>query len=185
MSIVALQSVIDIALEAVVLANYASNINAINCITITVPVYMAIFVFAHLFQLVLAYDALRLKNTIQIIGLCIFNLAFLLYAILQINQIQDALDPDSYQPSKICPNTNFGALSTNAEDNYADHYLSSYAYSGKLFVQRLRPILITIPVLIGIAELAYLFQAWKLYQEFGWKIYKRIGADVKMKSGYR
>lgn len=41
------------------------------------------FVLAHLFQLVLALDALAAKNTIQIIGLLCFNTLFLAYSIVQ------------------------------------------------------------------------------------------------------
>lgn len=40
----------------------------------------------------MVYDALRLKNTIQIIGLCIFNNALLIYAAVQGTQIHDAVD---------------------------------------------------------------------------------------------
>lgn len=36
------------------------------------------------------WDALRLKNTIQIIGLCFWNVGVLAYAALQKNQIRDA-----------------------------------------------------------------------------------------------
>lgn len=47
------------------------------------------------------------------------------------------------------------------------------------------PLLVAIPVVIGLSAIAYLALAAKLYMEFGWKIYKRIGADVKMKEMYR
>lgn len=40
--------------------------------------------FAHLFQLVLAVDALQAKNMIQIMGLLIFNSLFLVYSIIQV-----------------------------------------------------------------------------------------------------
>lgn len=42
------------------------------------------FVFAHLFQLVLAMDALAAKNMIQIMGLLIFNSLFLVYSVIQV-----------------------------------------------------------------------------------------------------
>ena len=41
--------------------------------------------------MLLVYDALRLKNTIQIIGLCLFNNALLIYAAVQMTQINDAV----------------------------------------------------------------------------------------------
>lgn len=66
------------------------------------PVYLAVFVLAHLYQIILAVDALANKNTIQIIGLCLFNLAFLVYSIFQIQEVKNAFEtignPDSAVP---------------------------------------------------------------------------------------
>ena len=42
--------------------------------------------------MVLVYDALRLKNTIQIIGICVYNVGLLLYAAVQWSQIHDAIN---------------------------------------------------------------------------------------------
>lgn len=56
----------------------------------TIPTFLALYIFAFLFQLLLVFDALRAKNTIQVIGLCIFNAALLLYAAIQYNQIRDS-----------------------------------------------------------------------------------------------
>ena len=50
------------------------------------------YIFGFIYQLILVYDALRLKNTIQVIGLCIFNNALLIYAAVQMTQINDAVD---------------------------------------------------------------------------------------------
>ena len=58
----------------------------------TIPTFLTLYIFGFLYQLLLAYDALRLKNTIQIIGLCLFNVALLLYAAVQMEQIQDAVN---------------------------------------------------------------------------------------------
>ena len=49
------------------------------------------FIFGYVYELVLAYDALRLKNTIQIIGLCLYNLGLLIYAAVQMAEIHDAV----------------------------------------------------------------------------------------------
>jgi len=42
------------------------------------------FVLAHVVQLVLAFDALVAKNTIQVMALLIFNTLFLAYAAIQV-----------------------------------------------------------------------------------------------------
>ncbi|EIW86533.1 hypothetical protein CONPUDRAFT_78856 [Coniophora puteana RWD-64-598 SS2] len=53
------------------------------------PVYLSIFALAHVFQLVMAVDAVYARNTLQFICLTVFNLLFLLYAVIQIGEIQD------------------------------------------------------------------------------------------------
>jgi hypothetical protein len=55
------------------------------------PVYLAIFALAHVFQFGMALDAVYARNTLQFICLAIFNALFLFYAIIQINEVQEAL----------------------------------------------------------------------------------------------
>jgi hypothetical protein len=38
-----------------------------------------------------------------------------------------------------------------------------------------------LPIVISIAELAYVALAWTIYNEFGWKVYKFLGADRQIK----
>ncbi|KAI0005463.1 hypothetical protein BJV74DRAFT_804560 [Russula compacta] len=38
-----------------------------------------------------------------------------------------------------------------------------------------------LPIVISIAELAYIALAWTIYNEFGWKVYKFLGADRQIK----
>ncbi|KAJ3735036.1 hypothetical protein DFJ43DRAFT_1037341 [Lentinula guzmanii] len=51
------------------------------------PVYLSIFVLAHLFQFVRAIDAVYAQNMLQFIFLTVFNVLFLVYAIIQIGEI--------------------------------------------------------------------------------------------------
>ena len=57
----------------------------------TIPTFLTLYIFGFIYELLLVYDALRLKNTIQVIGLCLFNLALLIYAAVQMDQIQEAV----------------------------------------------------------------------------------------------
>ena len=41
---------------------------------------------------------------------------------------------------------------------------------------------IIVPIVISVAELAYVGLAYKIYTEFGWKVYKFLGADRRMKT---
>jgi hypothetical protein len=48
----------------------------------------------------------------------------------------------------------------------------------------MHPILILIPVITGIAQIAYMYLAYKIYQDFGWLVFKRLGADRKIHRYY-
>lgn len=112
--------------------------------------------FGLLYELVLVYDALRLKNTIQVIGLCICNIGLLIYGAVQVQQIKEAVTSvlivnDAISP-EVWPET--------------------------------EPFLIIIPCVVAMGTLLMLIIAWKLYDEFAWSIYKHISADLQMKRRY-
>ncbi|KAF2091206.1 hypothetical protein K490DRAFT_34026 [Saccharata proteae CBS 121410] len=121
----------------------------------TVPTYLAVFMFGYIYQLILVYDALRLKNTIQVIGLCIYNVGILVYASIQPDQIDDAVK---------------ALMDKNLID--LDFYLS------------IKPFLIAEPCIMAFITLLMSFEAWKLYDEFAWTIYKHISADLRLKRRY-
>jgi len=57
------------------------------------PVYLSIFALAHVFQLAMAIDAVYARNTLQFVCLTIFNILFLVYAVIQIYEIRNSLLP--------------------------------------------------------------------------------------------
>ena len=57
----------------------------------TIPTFLTLYIFGFVYELLLVWDALRLKNTIQIIMLCIYNFSLLIYAAVQIDQIDQAV----------------------------------------------------------------------------------------------
>jgi hypothetical protein len=121
----------------------------------TIPTFLALYSFGFLYELVLVYDALRMKNTIQVIGLCICNIGLLIYGAVQVNQIRTAVsvlaDMDTISPVV-------------------------WAQS--------EPFLIIIPCIVALGTFLMTFVAWKLYDEFAWTIYKHISADLQMKRRY-
>lgn len=121
----------------------------------TIPTFLTLYIFGFIYELVLVYDALRLKNTIQVIGLCICNVGLLIYGAVQMDQIQDAV------------------LTLSQNDN-----IDSGVWGD------MKPFLIAIPCIIGLGSLLMSFIAWKLYDEFAWTIYKHISADLRMKRRY-
>lgn len=124
----------------------------------TIPTFLTLYIFGFLYQLLLVYDALRLKNTIQVIGLCIYNVGLLIYAAVQWIQIQDAV------------NTLLYASKGPFIDIEVKHSI--------------RPYLIAVPCIIALGTVLMSIVAWKLYDEFAWTIYKHISADLRMKRRY-
>jgi hypothetical protein len=123
--------------------------------TRTIPTYLAVFMFGYIYQLWLVWDALRLKNTIQVIGLVIYNIGILIYAAIQFDQIKDAADS-----------------------------LNKEAFVNEQFWIDVKPMLIALPCLMALATILFAFEAWKLYDEFAWTIYKHISADLRLKRRY-
>ena len=128
---------------------------SLNPYSRAIPTSLTLYIFGFLYQLLLVYDALRLKNTIQVIGLCIFNVALLVYASVQMTQIQDAV--------------NHLGLSQNIDTRVWDVT---------------RPYLTAVPCIIALGLVLMSVVAWKLYDEFAWMIYKHISADLRMKRRY-
>lgn len=123
----------------------------------TIPTFLTLFIFAFIYELVLVWDALRMKNTIQVIFVCVANVAFLVFTAIQIDQIKEAIDILTIAK---------GAL---REDDLWEDII---------------PFLGVIPGVVGLGTIIMVFIAWKLYQEFAWDILKHIGADYRMKKRF-
>jgi hypothetical protein len=121
----------------------------------TIPTYLALLIFGFLYELLLVYDALRAKNTIQVIGIVAMNLAILVYTAIQGDQIDDAY-----------------------------HELYGKRLIDFEFYTDVRPYLIALPCITALGTILLSFCAWKLYEEFAWTIYKQISADVRLKNRY-
>ncbi|KAF9198083.1 hypothetical protein BGZ49_001210 [Haplosporangium sp. Z 27] len=124
----------------------------------SIPAYLIVFVFAQLFQLVFAWDAVRAQNTIELIGIVLFNLCCFAYSIFEISQTKTSIFADE-------------------EVGFLKDYHSLYNY--------VLPWLIAVVCVLGITQFLITWLAYELFQEFGWKIYKKIGADPNMKKMYR
>ncbi|KAG8918359.1 hypothetical protein FRC01_001900 [Tulasnella sp. 417] len=118
------------------------------------PVYLGIFVLAHLLQMVLALDAVYNKNTLQFLFLAFFNFSLLLYGSLQIVEVKSNID---------IMISSQGATAASVPVNV---------------------LLIVVPVVIAIAEVFYIGLGYQIWREFGWKIYKFLGADRTIKKIY-
>lgn len=126
-----------------------------NSYSRAIPTSLTLYIFGFLYQLLLVYDALRLKNTIQVIGLCMFNIALLVYASVQMTQIHDAV-----------------------------FYLGDELIDTIEVWDTTKPYLTAVPCIIALGFVSMSVVAWKLYDEFAWMIYKHISADLRMKRRY-
>ena len=66
----------------------------------TIPTFLTLYIFGFIYELLLAYDALRLKNTIQIIGLCFLNLGLLIYAAVQMAELDNVVHQPTWSAVK-------------------------------------------------------------------------------------
>ncbi|KAJ5719116.1 hypothetical protein N7493_007571 [Penicillium malachiteum] len=150
------QTVVTLALEIYIFVNFQTQeVPNSSPSSKTIPTFLALYSFGFLYELVLVYDALRMKNTIQIIGLCMCNVGLLIYGAIQVKQIKTA-------------------VSVLAVNGHIPHAV--WAES--------EPFLIIIPCIVALGTILITFVAWKLYDEFAWTIYKHISADLRMKRRY-
>ncbi|KAI7847907.1 hypothetical protein BDC45DRAFT_575353 [Circinella umbellata] len=150
------EAAVVIALESVIFAKFI-NSDYKKSIGQGIPVYLMIFIICQVYQIGIAWDAVRMQNTIQVIAFILLNMCCLIYSGFQFQQLQEAMDQD-----------------TENSEKDVEHL--------KYLITRL---LIVNVVIIGVCELIYLYLGARLYQEFGWRIYKKIGADPIIRNMYR
>ncbi|KAI1314625.1 hypothetical protein EDD11_001924 [Mortierella claussenii] len=130
-------------------------------------VYHVLFIVAQLFQLILLCDAMFNKNTIQIIAIVAFNCAMVAYAGVQVRQASDILVRTTVDS---LPNT---ILDFFERETAPTPYHASKPYE------------IAVLSLMIVFATGFVYIAYKLYKEFGWSIYKKIGADLAMRDMYK
>ncbi|KAI9493537.1 hypothetical protein BDB00DRAFT_822359 [Zychaea mexicana] len=150
------EAAVVIALESVIFAKFYDSAFS-GQIGQGIPVYLMIFIICQVYQVGIAWDAVRMQNTIQVIAFFLLNLCCLIYAGFQFQQIKEAMDQEIDVPEE--------------QVDYLQWLITR--------------LLIVNVVIIGVCELVYLYLGARLYQEFGWRIYKKIGADPGIRNMYR
>ncbi|KAM4058565.1 putative UPF0658 golgi apparatus membrane protein [Hirsutella rhossiliensis] len=165
MGVTSLQAIVCLGFESFVFAKFQMSLGnwvekpEVQSQYKTIPTFLTLFIFGFLYELVVVWDALRMKNTIQVIGVCIANLALLVYTAIQVDQIQVALEVLGVEALKA---------GITPDELWSD----------------VKPFLVAIPAVIALSTVVLMFISWKLYQEFAWDILKNIGADYRMKKRF-
>ncbi|KAI9321431.1 hypothetical protein BX666DRAFT_1902055 [Dichotomocladium elegans] len=174
---IVIQAVLAIVFEAIIFAYHANQISIIdkerldqkgfgeNLTTAyanarSLLVYFVLFMVAQVFTVALVIDAVYQKNTIQLIALVCFELGMSAYSVIQYHQ----------------SSTLFGGGDANIKLVVA--YLGNSYHASKWAE-------ITMICVMIVSSMIFCFLAYKLYLEFGWHIYKKIGADLAMRDRYK
>ncbi|KAG2132499.1 uncharacterized protein EDB93DRAFT_902672 [Suillus bovinus] len=123
----------------------------------TLPCYLALFILAEIFELIMALDALRSRNIIQLMGIVLFHGALIVFSALQIHETHVAI----FNCVPPC------VIDTNHLWNKVQGFL------------------IVSPCIIAASWLFLMFWIKQLYDEFGWVIFHVVGANPKFKSMYQ
>ncbi|KAG1443186.1 hypothetical protein G6F56_010768 [Rhizopus delemar] len=173
-----LQAIFAIVFESIILQNHANEISIINQERLyqqsfgeslriayanarSLLVYFALFMVAQLFTVILVIDAVSQKNTIELIALVAFELGLSAYTIIQFHQSS--------------------TLFSNKEDPVV---LLVLAFLGDVYNASRWAEIAQMCIMFAFTFL-FIFLTYKLYLEFGWQIYKKIGADLAMRDRYK
>ncbi|EIN07375.1 hypothetical protein PUNSTDRAFT_114827 [Punctularia strigosozonata HHB-11173 SS5] len=80
---IATKAIVVIVMVAITFRLVEDNANLTDAKAKTIPCYLAIFAFAELYELLMAWDALKARNTIQLGGILIFHAAMIVFGALQ------------------------------------------------------------------------------------------------------
>ena len=123
----------------------------------SIPTFLSLLIFGFLYECLLLYDTLAQKNMMQLIGLCFYATCLFIYTAIQWDEIQKTV--------KML--NEFDLLSHN------DPTWS-----------QMKPLLTANACITAIYVLFISFVAWKLYDEFRWKIFKQLNADLAVQRRY-
>jgi len=161
---ISIQAIAVLAIISIVFHSVNEHVNLNLPNYKTIPCYLALFVLAELFGLLMAFDALRLRNVIQLAGILIFHAALVVFAGIQIHETRAAL------------------VRTPDCDGSVDYV--TCGGRGTLY-KKVEHLLFAVPAIIAAAWLVMIFFVRALYYEFGWAIFRIVGANPAMKTMYQ
>jgi hypothetical protein len=127
------------------------------------PLQSAVFILGMLVQAALAFDALRGRNSLQLIGICIFNSCIFVFCVMRYFQ------------------------------TIANAALLKVGYNGvgkpfvdtsKHYERVIAPTLLPLTIIVGVCVLASFFLTLRLSTEFAWAIYRQVSGNIKARRRY-
>ncbi|KAI0709129.1 hypothetical protein C8Q76DRAFT_742333 [Earliella scabrosa] len=164
MGTVLFQAIVVIVMVAITFTKVEDAVPLTTARYKTIPCYLALFILAELFEIFMAFDALRLRNVIQLVGILLFHAALMVMAALQVHETRTAL-----------------VLNPGAD--WTTDYVGGGG-AGTLW-QGVLPFLIVAPVVIAVSWLVMMWFVRELYYEFGWAIFHIVGANPAAKTMYQ
>ncbi|KAL2312547.1 hypothetical protein POMI540_3970 [Schizosaccharomyces pombe] len=142
----------------------------------SLPISLTLFIFACFFILYLCVEALSSKNIIEIIGLLCIHVALFIYSIVQISELAEIQKVFlSKTQSSLNPITLI--LNRHEAGNEGIYFILEVP-------KRIKPFLIALPVILGVASVMLGFLAHGMNKAYGWVIYKKIGPELRMRRRY-
>ncbi|KAI0065358.1 hypothetical protein BV25DRAFT_1913422 [Artomyces pyxidatus] len=161
---IAIQAIVVLVMISITFRLVAEHVDFNQSNYKTLPCYLALFVLAEIFELLMAFDALRLRNVIQLAGILMFHLALVAFAAIQVHETKAAL--------------------VRFQDCDGSFSFVNCGGPHTLF-RKVEPFLIVVPCIIAAAWFVMVFFVRALYIEFGWAIFRVVGANPAMKSMYQ
>ncbi|KAI0798046.1 hypothetical protein C8Q75DRAFT_740468, partial [Abortiporus biennis] len=161
MGTILLQGIIVIVMVGIVFGFVADEVDFNVPRYKTLPCYLALFVLAEIFELLMAFDALRLRNVIQLVGILAFHGGLIVFAAIQPHETRTAL------------------VTMPGTDSFRNGDGSHSLW------HKVLPFLIVPPIIIFCSWGVLLYWVRELYFEFGWAIFHIVGANPAMKTMYQ
>lgn len=128
-----------------------------------VPVNFGLFILGNIWQAILAIDALRMKNILQLYSIAILNMSLFVFSIMRYFQTKNAAE--ELQVGEAPGPQPF----TNRDLDYWG---------------RVRPALLTSTIILGSSFLISCFMVFFLQRELRWAIYRHISGSLEMLRRY-
>ncbi|KAG0151536.1 hypothetical protein CROQUDRAFT_650943 [Cronartium quercuum f. sp. fusiforme G11] len=169
LAVLVIQSIVVISILATTVSKIGDEIQLTTPQLTSVSTYLVIFIIANVFSILMTIDSLLNKNVVQLMSLCLFNVLMAAYGAVLPRQIKRALQNPG------------GAVSWNGarEGTSCNMYVSCYGV--QYLYGDIQGRIVAIPVVTGLCSCLLGYLTFLIYKEFGWDIFKQIGADLRLK----